>query len=56
MNAVLGLSQPVEFEEDQIGLDIPFPSGITTNDKAWRIIALGPPVVSHHVIIWQVAS
>ena len=44
MNATLGHDQRFEFESDQITLDIP-PEGIMTSDKAWRIIALGPPVV-----------
>ena len=44
MNATLGHDQPFEFESDQIRLDIP-PAGITTRDEAWRITALGPPVV-----------
>ena len=46
MNATLGHDQRFEFERDQnlIRLDIPR-AGITTNDKAWRITALGPPVV-----------
>jgi hypothetical protein len=46
MNATLGHDQRFEFEKDQnlIRLDIPS-VGITTSDKAWRITALGPPVV-----------
>ena len=39
--------QPVEFEDVQIKLDIPFPSsiGIVSEDNAWRILSLTPPVV-----------
>jgi hypothetical protein len=39
--------QPIEFEDNQIELDIPFPSskGIVSDDKAWRILSLAPPVV-----------
>ena len=46
MNATLGHDQRLEFESDQnlITLDIP-PEGTTTSDEAWRITALGPPVV-----------
>ena len=46
MNATLGHDQRFEFEGDQnlIRLDIP-PEGTTTSDEAWRITALGPPVV-----------
>ena len=46
MNATLGHDQKFEFENDQnlIRLDIP-PEGTTTSDEAWRILALGPPVV-----------
>ena len=46
MNATLGHDQLLEFESDQnlITLDIP-PEGTTTSDEAWRITALGPPVV-----------
>ena len=46
MNVTLGHDQRFEFEGDQnlIRLDIP-PEGITTNDEAWRITALGPSVV-----------
>ena len=46
MNATLGHDQLLEFERNQnlITLDIP-PEGTTTSDEAWRIIALGPPVV-----------
>ena len=46
MNATLGHDQRFEFERNQnlIRLDIPR-AGITTSDKAWRITALGPPVV-----------
>ena len=47
MSAVLGHDQKVVFEEDLIELDIPFPSseGKITDNEAWRIMALGPPVV-----------
>jgi hypothetical protein len=47
MNATLGHDQQFEFARDQdfITLDIPQEEGITTRDKAWRITALGPPVV-----------
>ena len=46
MSATLGHDQRFEFERDQtlIRLDIPS-AGVTTSDKAWRITALGPPVV-----------
>ena len=46
MNATLGHDQRFEFKRDQnlIKLNIP-PAGTTTSDKAWRITALGPPVV-----------
>ena len=46
MRATLGHDQRFEFESDQnlITLDIP-PAGTITRDEAWRIIALGPPVV-----------
>ena len=46
MNATLGHDQRFEFKRNQslIKLDIP-PAGTTTSDKAWRITALGPPVV-----------
>jgi hypothetical protein len=46
MNATLGHEQLFEFEKDQnlIRLDIPS-AGIITSNKAWRITALGPPVV-----------
>jgi hypothetical protein len=46
MNATLGHDQRFEFKRDQnlVELDIPL-AGITTRDKAWRITALGPPVV-----------
>ena len=44
MNATLGHDQRFEFESDQIRLNIPS-TGTTTSDKAWRITALGPPVV-----------
>jgi hypothetical protein len=46
--AILGHDQHLEFERDQnlIRLDIPSgPPGITTSDKAWTIMALGPAVV-----------
>ena len=48
MNAVKRHDQKVEFDEDLIRLDIPFPSstGRITDNGAWRIMALGPPVVS----------
>ena len=51
MNAVLGHDQKFEFEDDLIRLDIPFPSleGLMTENKGWRITALGPPVVSCNV-------
>ena len=46
MSATLGHNQRFEFKRDQnlIRLDIP-PAGTTTSDEAWRITALGPPVV-----------
>ena len=49
INAVWEHDQKVEFENDSIKLDIPFPSleGITTDNKAWRIIAQTPPVVCY---------
>jgi hypothetical protein len=39
--------QPIEFEDNQITLDIPFPppKGIVSDDKAWKIFSLVPPVV-----------
>ena len=50
MNATLGHDQRFEFESDQIRLDIPS-AGITTRDEAWRITALGPPVVCLAIIL-----
>ena len=50
MNATLGHYQQFEFESDQIRLNIP-PAGTITSDKAWRITALGPPVVCLAVTI-----
>jgi hypothetical protein len=46
-NATLGHHQHFEFGKNQnlIRLDISQEEGITTSDKAWRIRALGPPVV-----------
>ena len=51
MNAVKRHDQKVEFDEDLIRLDIPFPSstGRITDNGAWRIMALGPPVVSYEL-------
>ena len=51
MNATLGHDQQFEFERDQslIRLDIPS-AGVTTRDEAWRITALGPPVVCLAII------
>ena len=45
---VLQHDQEVEFEGHKIELDIPFPSlyGTVTEDRAWTIISLGPPVVN----------
>ena len=46
--------QPVEFEDVQIKLDIPFPSskGIVSDDNAWRILSLTPPVVRLLTHVW----
>ena len=46
-NAVLDSHQRIVFKEDQIELDVPFPSslGIATENE-WRILTLSPPVVS----------
>ena len=51
MDATLGHDQQFEFERDQnlIRLDIPS-AGVTTRDEAWRITALGPPVVCLAII------
>ena len=48
LKAVKRHDQKVEFKEDSIRLDIPFPSstGRITDNGAWRIMALGPPLVS----------
>ena len=49
--AVLGHHQPLEFESDEITLDIPM-EGITI--KGWEITPLVPPVVSlfeHHILM-----
>ena len=50
--------QEVEFKEDKIKLDIPFPSdeGIITKDKAWSILSLGPPVVSKQSITFGIQT
>ena len=47
---MLDSDQKIVFEENQIKLDVPFPSsiGIATENK-WRILTLSPPVVSMHV-------
>ena len=37
--------QKVEFEDNQITLDIPFPNGVTKDNEVWRIIPLSHPVV-----------
>lgn len=44
----LETDQKVEFEENEIKLDIPYPSteGVNTSDKVWKILSLTPPVVS----------
>ena len=44
-NMILDIDHPIEFEENQIKLDIPYPEGVTTKNKEWRIISLTPPVV-----------
>ena len=51
MNAVKGHDQKIDFKEDSIGLDIPFPSeeGITTVNGGWRITAVSAPVVSYAI-------
>ena len=51
---ILDVDHPIEFEENQIRLDIPYPEGITTKNKEWRIISLTPPVVSIHENIMTV--
>ena len=45
---VLELDQKVEFQDSQIELDIPYPEGVKTENKVWRIIPLTPPVVRIH--------
>ena len=47
MNAVFRHDQPVEFEDNKIQLDIPFPppKGIISDDEAWKILSVTPPVV-----------
>jgi hypothetical protein len=46
---VLDNHQKIVFEENQIKLDVPFPSsdGIITKNE-WRILTLSPPMVSIH--------
>ena len=51
MNAVKGHDQKIDFEDDSIRLDIPFPSeeGIMTVNGGWRITAVSAPVVSYAI-------
>ena len=37
--------QKVEFEKSRIELGIPYPEGITTENRAWKITPFSPPVV-----------
>lgn len=44
-NMLLEYDQKVEFEGEEISLDIPYPDGIIKETGAWRIIPLSPSVV-----------
>lgn len=43
---VLELDHKVEFQADQIELDVPYPEGVNSENRVWRIIPLSPPIVS----------
>lgn len=46
-NAVLHNDQRIIFKENQIKLDVPFPSSVGIPTKnGWRILTLTPPMVS----------
>ena len=48
---VLELDQKVEFQADQIELDIPYPRGVNSENNRWKIISLSPPIVRIDVAI-----
>ena len=44
-NKKLEFHQSIEFKQEQIELDIPFPDPTGITNKRWKIISPNPPVV-----------